>query len=238
MSITPQTFIEKRLAKLRDRHSAVGPLSPKNTKIVIHAVYGMKEHKNSPIYVGQTKHTAYTRLLEEIKTANDHKSNTSISQFIRRIGRYNVSVFILQKVNEENMLDYYERLWIHRLETHVNKKEKPALNVNWEHLPLLRKNRNNKLKTKKHEQNHENVILKQLSTIYHIAKYRKIANQMPKMIGSINLANLYKILSILTGKVIKHKFYINSKEEENLCITTHNTLANKIGQEMIQIISI
>ena len=120
----------------------------------------------------------------------------------------------------------------------MNKKEKPTLNVNWEHLPLLRKNQNNKLKIKKYEQNHENVILKQLSTIYHIAKYRKIADQALKMIESINLANLYKILSILTRKVIKHKFYINSKEEENLCIITHNTLANKIGQEMIQIINI
>ena len=198
----------------------------------------MKENKNSPIYVGQTKRTAHTRLLEEIKTANDQKSNTPISQFIKRIGRYNVSVYVLQKVNDESMLDHYERMWIHKLETHINKKGKLALNINWEHQPLLKKNRNNKLKIKKKEQNHENVILKQLNTIYHMAKYRKIADQTPKMVNSINLANLYKILSILTGKIIKHKNYVASKEEENLCVTTHNTLANKIGLELIHIISI
>ena len=109
----------------------------------------MKENKNSPIYVGQTKYTAHTRLLEEIKVTNDQKSNTSTSQFIRRIRRYNVSVYILQKVNNESMLNHYERVWIHRLKTHINKKEKPALNINWEHRPLLKKNINNKLKTKK-----------------------------------------------------------------------------------------
>ena len=72
-----------------------------------------------------------------------------------------------------------------RLETHINKKDKLTLNKNWEHLPLLKKNRNkNKIKNdsgnkKTLSQNHASVICKQYLTVMHIAKYQKIADQAP-----------------------------------------------------------
>ena len=175
---------------------------------------------------------------EEIRTANDIKSNTPISNYIRKLGRHNTGVFVLQKIDDENLLDYYERKWIHRLETHVNKKNKPALNKNWEHMPLLKKYRKNKMDKNTNNQNHENVIAKHMHTIIHIAKFPKIADRAPTVIKNINLANLYKILSICTGKIIKHRPHIINNEEHNICLTTHNTVLNMIGQEMMQIISI
>lgn len=242
----PITKLEKRLYKLRERHTADSSPSPTKTNGVIYAIYGTNKHLNSPIYVGQTTRTAYKRWQEEINTAKNLSSHTPISDYIRQIGRYNVGVYVLQKIENINMLEHYERVWIHRLETHVQKRTKPAMNVNWEHQPLLYKKRTkiNKEKSNKDKTTEDNDnrrdrdknTSKHLKTVIHLANYKNIENNTPMGLKKINLANLYKIVSICTGKIIKHKPYTPSTEEIIKCETTYNTLRNCIASQKIELV--
>ena len=107
--LKPVSELEIRLHRLRIKHAAYNYDSPTYAKKVIYAVYGINKSKNSPIYVGQTTRTAYERLTQEINVAKSNNSHTPISRYIRKVGEYNISVMVLQNVQHNEHLDYYER---------------------------------------------------------------------------------------------------------------------------------
>eukprot|EP00026_Physarum_polycephalum_P019281 Phypoly_transcript_21222.p1 GENE.Phypoly_transcript_21222~~Phypoly_transcript_21222.p1 ORF type:complete len:171 (+),score=3.62 Phypoly_transcript_21222:124-636(+) len=141
VNIKPITLTEKRLDRLRKKHGFFGQTSPISTKCVIYCVYGIKDNYKSPLYVGQTTRTAYERLNNEIGVAFQGYSLTPISKFIREKGRYNVGTFILQEVKNTDHLDYFERKWIHILESQQKNKYSGPMNINQETKPLTKKAR-------------------------------------------------------------------------------------------------
>lgn len=71
----------------------------------------------------------------------------------------------------------------------------------------------------------------------YIVKYSNIKNRPPKKtVDKINITNLYKILSIYTGKIIKYKLYIPSNEENNKNNNSHKFILEKVLQEVINLI--
>lgn len=236
ISLHPDTQIEKRLYRLRNKYTAATNYSPTKTRGVIYCLYGIGKDKNSPLYVGKTIRTAYERMINELQVATSYNSNTQISKYIRMIGRYNIGVFVLQKIDDDEHLDYFERKWIHKLETHINIKDKIALNNNPETKPLIHKKREiNKYKHNKQVDTNTEVcaIMKIVKTVIYLAQYKDIFDKPPPPITTINLANLYKILSVCIGKAIYHKPKPISKIESDKIKNSHEYINHIIPEKTI-----
>lgn len=183
------------------------------------------------MYIGQTTRTAYERLCGEINTAYSLDSHTPISNFIRKVGRYNVSIFVLQTV-EATYLDYYERKWIHRLQTHVKIGKRKPMNINPEQQPLKKKKR---VKNKGHEKMKQAnpPIMREVSTLLYLSKYKKVTEMPPSTINTINISNLYKILSICENKPIYHRPKPISKEDIDRINASHEYIKAFIHTHVI-----
>ena len=136
VNISSITHTEKRLFTLRNRHApSTTNVNPIETTNVIYCIYNVNNYY-SKLYVGQTTRTAYTRFQQEINTANSLEDDSPLSQFIKKTGRYNLGVFVLQHVDNPNYLHHYERKWIFTLQLHVKNHNKKPLYASYDVKPL------------------------------------------------------------------------------------------------------
>lgn len=73
----PHTKLEKTITNLVNRFALKHNMHPPNPTVtthVIYCVYSKNQTARSPIYIGQTSHTAHHRLKTEIQTSLSYKT--------------------------------------------------------------------------------------------------------------------------------------------------------------------
>lgn len=213
-ALKPKTCLEKSLhmyiARFHDRQGLKTPVPhPCDTDQVIYCIYASNGQKHSPVYVGQTKHSAFWRMTNEISQSFSLQSNTPISKFIRITGRYNIRVMALQHIPDWTQSNHWERAWIHYLGSHSIAIRGVALNTSHMFDSLRSHKRTNNKRTLRRygQQNTENwsnkyiVSEKILKNIHYTITYPFIETTAPPPIKRMNTKKLYNILSYLTGKL-------------------------------------
>eukprot|EP00026_Physarum_polycephalum_P007377 Phypoly_transcript_07436.p1 GENE.Phypoly_transcript_07436~~Phypoly_transcript_07436.p1 ORF type:complete len:234 (-),score=24.44 Phypoly_transcript_07436:564-1265(-) len=96
---------------------------PYKTTNVIYCIYSNEKHAKK-LYVGLTKNSALSRLLQHI---NAH-DNTPIHKYIQKHGPEKFKVFVLEQIPKNQSLEKAERNWILKLQTQINLKNPTNLN--------------------------------------------------------------------------------------------------------------
>lgn len=177
---------------------------PTNTHHIIYVLYNMAKQGFQQLYVGKTSHSAWYRRQKHIDAAFQPNAHMKpLSRYIKRIGPHNLGVFPLQQVKQWSLSHHFERLWIHRLKSHVpHTPMQQPLNNLAEHFPLSHRIRS---RGRSHH-----TVLPPANILSH-----PIAHTVTHLIGltgqarestldNITLSKLLKVFSVLSNKRITH----------------------------------
>lgn len=160
----------------------------------------MSAHGQHLLYVGKTKHSALDRRNKHIQNAlSGPKSNTNLSHFIKCIKPHNLGVLPLQHVTRWDFSHYFERLWIHKLNTHSTHNQSLPLNNSPEHQPLkpITHNRSKHSSQSPPQQSQYHPLHR---TIHHLIETHANKAALSALLMTMNIKKLYQLASILLNK--------------------------------------
>lgn len=241
---TPKTKVQKRIYKLINKYHNKNKINriphANKTHNTIYALYNIQHTGPQSTYVGKTTNICLIRRQKHITKAYATKtSNSPLSRYIRRIGPTNLGIIPLMTVPDWSHSHYFERMWIHKLESHISKSGKIALNCQREHKPNQHYPKSKKAyKNSKTRHNRQLPIAdtKPVRTLIHLL--RNIDPQKPPAaLATIKQNYLYKLFSILNNKAT----YKYPRPNNNIINKTiqyyHNYIIAVISPPNIQIIS-
>jgi hypothetical protein len=185
--------------------------NPVTTTKVIYVMFNMSTQGPQAMYIGKTKFTAIERRRKHVyraKLIKPPKIQQPITRFIQKVKPENIGIIPLMSVQNYNAYShYYERLWIHKLQTHKKpKKWFQALNVSIEHKHYTKRQRtkasNNSLLTYIIPPSSPPTLYSHpyIRTINYLLSYDKFLQNTPPSLNNISNHKLFRILSILINK--------------------------------------
>ena len=142
----PNSKLISHILKLRDNFQIKNKLNrtphPLKTHNVIYVMFNLTKAGPQALYVGKTRNNALTRRRTHIACSHTVKlQKLPIYRFLAKLTPDQIGILPLMSVpNYHSYSHYYERYWIHALQTHKKPKAwYQPLNCSIEHTTYLKK---------------------------------------------------------------------------------------------------